>query len=116
MWHKQSKDINNKEKIIEVGKRLEENQNNFTKSVKGESISKEGMIRVKVSRDAKEKRDFKNSLPFIIRNSVVSILTKTSSQVKFWKPLRRNKNKEREREQKETERKEEQIAGTVSLN
>lgn len=115
MWHKQSKDINNKEKIIEVGKRLEENQNNFTKSVRGESISKEGMIRVKVSRDAKEKRDFKNSLPFIIRNSVVSILTKTSSQVKFRKPLRK-KNKEREREQKETERKKEQIAGTVSLN
>ena len=115
MWHKQSKDINNKEKIIEVGKRLEENQNNFTKSVRGENISKEGMIRVKVSRDAK-KRDFKNSLPFIIRNSVVSIFTKTSSQVKFWKPLRRKKNKEREREQKETERKKEQIAGTVSLN
>lgn len=57
MRHKQSKDINNKEKIIEVAKRLEENQNDFTKSVRGESISKEGMIRVKDSRDAKEKRD-----------------------------------------------------------
>lgn len=79
---KQSKGINNNSKRIdrcskEVGGELGSCIFLILWEVKA-SIKKV-WFKVKVSRDVKEKRNYKYTLPFMIRNSVMSIMTKTNS-------------------------------------